>query len=204
MNNRQTEGIPTKDGMPPCVFEIMVLAKFLKIAQLQAITYREVALFGNVLRRNTAPRVLRRCNRGQNANQQAALFRDSRMTGGQNQVATVFICRLIDICLDPAFRTFLHQLHKVCNIACISKITEGIHDVPVVHSSPCQYAPGLTLLRCIGVHLRVFIKKCIVGEFVKLMKIQVLVPYIVTVQRRHPIGKPRVVIGSLKSFQKPI
>ena len=28
----------------PPVFEIMVLAKFLKIAQLQAITYREVAL----------------------------------------------------------------------------------------------------------------------------------------------------------------
>ena len=59
----------------PPVFEIMVLAKFLKIAQLQEMTYREVALFGNVLRRNTVPRVLRRCNRGQNANQQAALFR---------------------------------------------------------------------------------------------------------------------------------
>ena len=39
------------------------------------MTYREVALFGNVLRRNTVPRVLRRCNRGQNANRQAALFR---------------------------------------------------------------------------------------------------------------------------------
>lgn len=74
MSNRQIRGIPTKVGMPP-VFEIMVLAKFLKIAQLQEMTYREVALFGNVLRRNTVPRVLRRCNRGQNANQQAALFR---------------------------------------------------------------------------------------------------------------------------------
>ena len=75
MSNRQTGGIPTKVGMPSFVFEIMVLAKFLKIAQLQEMTYREVALFGNVLRRNTVPRVLRRCNRGQNANQQAALFR---------------------------------------------------------------------------------------------------------------------------------
>ena len=74
MNNRQTGGIPTKVRMPP-VFEIMILAKFLKIAQLQEITYLEVALFGNVLRRNTVPCVLRRCNRGQNANQQAALFR---------------------------------------------------------------------------------------------------------------------------------
>ena len=74
MSNRQTGGIPTKSGMPP-VFEIMVLAKFLKIAQLQKMTYREVALFGNVHRRNTVPRVLRRRNRGQNANQQAALFR---------------------------------------------------------------------------------------------------------------------------------
>lgn len=74
MNNRQTGGIPTKVRMPP-VFEIMVLAKFLKIAQLQEMTYWEVALFGNILRRNTVPRVLRRCNRGQNANQQAALFR---------------------------------------------------------------------------------------------------------------------------------
>lgn len=74
MNNRQTGGIPTKVRMPP-VFEIMILAKFLKIAQLQEITYLEVALFGNVLRRNTVPCVLRRCNRGQNANHQAALFR---------------------------------------------------------------------------------------------------------------------------------
>jgi hypothetical protein len=74
MNNRQTGGIPTKVRMPP-VFEIMILAKFLKIAQLQEIAYREVALFGNVLRRNTVPCVLRRCNRGQNANQQAAIFR---------------------------------------------------------------------------------------------------------------------------------
>lgn len=46
MNNRQTGGIPTKVRMPP-VFEIMILAKFLKIAQLQEIAYREVALFGN-------------------------------------------------------------------------------------------------------------------------------------------------------------
>lgn len=60
MNNRQTGGIPTKVRMPP-VFEIMILAKFLKIAQLQEITYLEVALFGNVLRRNTVPCVLRRC-----------------------------------------------------------------------------------------------------------------------------------------------
>lgn len=49
MSNRPTGGIPTKVRMPPCVFEIMVLAKFLKIAQLQEMTYREVALFGNVL-----------------------------------------------------------------------------------------------------------------------------------------------------------
>ena len=42
MNNRQTGGIPTKVRMPP-VFEIMILAKFLKIAQLQEITYLEVA-----------------------------------------------------------------------------------------------------------------------------------------------------------------
>ena len=45
MNNRQTGGIPTKVRMPP-VFEIMVLAKFLKIAQLQEMTYWEVALLG--------------------------------------------------------------------------------------------------------------------------------------------------------------
>lgn len=28
MSNRQTRGIPTKIGMPPCVFEIVVLAEF--------------------------------------------------------------------------------------------------------------------------------------------------------------------------------
>lgn len=42
MSNRQTGGIPTKVRMPP-VFEITVLANFLKIAQLQEMTYREDA-----------------------------------------------------------------------------------------------------------------------------------------------------------------
>ena len=46
MSNRQTGGIPTKGEMPSFVFEIMVLAIFLKIAQLQKMTYWEVALLG--------------------------------------------------------------------------------------------------------------------------------------------------------------
>ena len=46
MNNRQTGGIPTKVGMPPCVFEIVVLAIFEILRNYKSCSIRRQLYLG--------------------------------------------------------------------------------------------------------------------------------------------------------------